>query len=412
MDGNRLVRGYLALGLRLDRLVPGLVDAYTGDQGLRRAVADEPTPVPADLAAQAAGLRAELPSSDLAPERVAFLDAQLTAAEQSARSLDGARTSFVEEVRAYFQVRVHPGSTDAYRAAHAALDELLPGDGPLRLRLAEHRDADTVPRHRLADAVTALSDALRARVAPDFALPPDEGVEHEVVTDRPWSGFTHHLGGNRSRVSVNADMGHRYGTLPHLIAHEAYPGHHTEHCRRTAALVDGLGHVEHSLFLVNSPRCLVSEGAAELGLHLAVGPGWGRWAEEVLGDVGLRFDGGHVERVESALSGLLTVRQDAALMLHDQRADPDDVVDFLRRWLLVPHERAGQLVRFLSDPLWRAYTTTYVEGVRLVGTWLDLRPPGGPLVERFRRLLDEPLVPRSLEAELAAGVPWLPRNSA
>jgi len=153
--------------------------------------------------------------------------------------------------------------------------------------------------------------------------------------------------------------------------------------------------------LVNTPQCLMAEGLADLGLRAAVGSGWGPWAEEILGDLGLRMDGELAERLELAAAGLLGVRQDAALMLHDQRADPADVLAYLQRWLLVSEARARQILRFLSDPLWRAYTSTYVEGYRLLHTWLDARPPAEPLEQRYLRLLDEPLIPSAIRAELA-----------
>ncbi|MFI9011884.1 DUF885 domain-containing protein [Actinosynnema sp. NPDC053489] len=404
------MREYLLLGLRLDRLSPGLVDSFTGDRALRRAVDVEPRPHPVALAERARLLRRELPGADLAPERKRFLDAHLVAVETTARRLAGVRVAFVDEVEAYFQVRVHPGHPDTYRRAHADLAELLPGPGTLAERLADHRARDEVPRRRLEGTVHALSSALRDRVRQRFELPPEELVRYEIVTDKPWSGFNHYLGGFRSRVAVNADLGHRMSTLPHLVAHESYPGHHTEHCRKEVGLVGRRGHAEQALFLINTPQCLMAEGMAELGLHAAVGPGWGRWTEEVVADLGLRVDGELAERVEGALAGLLTVRQDAALMLHDRRAHPDDVVDFLCRWLLVPERRARHMLRFLSDPLWRAYTTTYVEGVRLVRAWLDLRAPTDTVSDRYLRLLDEPLVPAALAEEVAAGVPRLPRD--
>ncbi|QFZ16698.1 hypothetical protein [Saccharothrix syringae] len=403
MDGAEIVREYLLLGLRLGRLVPGLVDSFTGDRALRRRVDDEPRPHPAALADRAGALRRELAGVD-DPVRRRFLDAQLVAVGTVARKLAGVRVGFVDEVRDCFQVDIAPGHPDAYRRAHAALDELLPGPGPLAGRLADHRALEEVPPRRLGAAVHALSGALRDRVRRRYGLPEAEVVEYEVVTGKPWSGFNHYLGGFRSRVSVNADLGHRTSNLPHLVAHESYPGHHTERCRKEVGLVGGRGHAEQSLFLINTPQCLLSEGMAELALHAAVGPGWGRWTEEVVADLGLRVDGELSERVEAALAGLLTVRQDAALMLHDRRAHPDDVVAFLRRWLLVPESRARHMLRFLGDPLWRTYTTTYVEGVRLVRAWLDLASPGGR-GDRYLELLDEPLVPNALREEVEAGAP-------
>ncbi|HEX2301171.1 MAG TPA: DUF885 family protein [Pseudonocardiaceae bacterium] len=395
------VREYLLLGLRFGRLLDGFVDSYTGDPALRRQVDNEPPPDPAVLSARARELRAELPAAGLSEPRSHFLDAHLTALVCSGLALAGRPVGFVAEVAAYFDVDIAPGDPDVYRDAHAQMDRLLPGDGSLADRLAAHRSRDEVASDRLEPAVHALSSALRDRVRAGFGLPPEEVVHYEVVTDKPWSGFNYYLGDFRSRVAINADLGHRMGHLPHLVAHESYPGHHTEHCRKEAGLVRTQRQAEQTIFLVNTPQCLMAEGLADLGLHAAVGAGWGVWAEEILGDLGLRMDGELAERLEAAASGLLGVRQDAALMLHDQGADPEDVVAYLQRWLLVAEPRARQMLRFLSDPLWRAYTTTYVEGYRLLRRWLDARPPSEPLGRRYLRLLDEPLVPSQVRAELA-----------
>ncbi|MDX8037230.1 DUF885 domain-containing protein [Lentzea sp. BCCO 10_0856] len=411
MDANELVRGYLVLGLRLGRLVSGFVDSFTGDPALSRAVDNEPRLDPKALASHARELRKELPGADLTAQRKQFLQAHLAALECTARKLAGERVTFVDEVEQYFQVRIRPGDEDAYAQAHRNLDVLLEGPGSLTDRLNAFRTADEVPARRLQGAVQALSSALRDRVRHKFALPEQEIVEYQVVTNKPWSGFNYYLGGYRSRVAVNADLGHRMSNLPHLVAHESYPGHHTEHCRKEAGLIARRGHAEQSIFLINTPQCLMAEGMAELGLHAAVGPGWGVWTEQIFRDLGLRMDGELSEKVESATSGLLTVRQDAALLLHDRGADQDDVVAHLRRWLLVPDRRARQMVRFLADPLWRAYTTTYVEGVRLVRAWLDVRAPGESLDSRYLRLLDEPLVPKSLESQVRDGLSWLARNT-
>ncbi|MGH3717671.1 MAG: DUF885 domain-containing protein [Pseudonocardiaceae bacterium] len=392
---------YLLLGLRFDRLIEGFVDAYTGDSALRRQVDNEPRPDPAALARRAAQLRAELPAAGLSEPRVRFLDAHLTALECSGRVLAGQQIGFVAEVEAYFDVVIEPGDPEAYRQAHAEIDRLLPGTGPLADRLIAHRVRDEIAPERLEPAVQALSSALRDRVRATFGLPEQETVHYEVVTDKPWSGFNYYLGDFRSRVAINADLGHRMAGVPHLVAHESYPGHHTEHCRKEAGLVRTQRQAEQTIFLVNTPQCLMAEGLADLGLRVAVGPGWGPWAQEILGDLGLRMDGELAERLETAMAGLGGVQQDAALMLHDRGLDPEDVSAYLQRWLLVPEARARQMLRFLADPLWRAYTSTYVEGYRLLRTWLEARPPAQPLSSRYLRLLDEPLIPSMVRAELA-----------
>lgn len=396
MESDRLIREYLMLGLRFDRIEEGYVDSFTGDPELRRAVAGEPAPDPGELAAQADRLLARIGDAGLPEQRVRFIAAQLRALSCGARKFAGHDVGFVEEVKAYFDVDITRGDEDRYRTAHAAMDAALPGPGVLSDRMAIHRIAEEIPPQRLEEAVHAFSSALRDIVRTDYPLPDAETVGYEVVTDKPWSGFNYYEGGYRSRVAINADVKQAMAHLPRLVAHESYPGHHTEHCRKEARLVEGLGQAEQTIFLVNTPQCLMAEGLADLALHAAVGPGWGSWAQEIYADLGLRFDGERAEALAQASAGLAEVRQDAALMLHDEHRDADDVAVFLQRWLLVDDARARQMLKFLSSPLWRAYTSTYVEGYRLLKDWLDDRPAGVGLTERFGRLLDEPLIPSSL----------------
>jgi hypothetical protein len=401
-DSDTLIRDYLLLGLRFDRVEEGYVDSFTGDPALRGVVADEPAPDPADLARQAERLLAAVPDTPRTKgfdaARADYLAAHLRALALAGRKFAGEDVGFVDEVEAYFDVRITKGDPETYRQAHVALDEALGGTGPLADRVQAHRTADEIPPARLEECIHAFSSALRDRVRATYPLPDRETITYEVVTDKPWSGFNYYHGDYRSTVAVNADLKQQMANLPRLVAHESYPGHHTEHCRKEAGLVAGLGHGEQTIFLVNTPQCLMAEGLADLALYAVVGSDWGTWATEIYADLGLRFDGHRAEAVSAATAALADVRQDAALMLHDERRDVDEVVAFLKRWLLVDDERARQMLRFLSSPLWRAYTSTYVEGYRLLRGWLDDRPPGVGLTERFGRLLDEPLIPSSLRA--------------
>ncbi|SFP23608.1 hypothetical protein SAMN05660464_2626 [Geodermatophilus dictyosporus] len=394
---------YVRLGLRFDRLEAGFVDAYTGEKRIRAEVESEPAPTPQGLRDQARALLQELEVSGLPADRAGFVRGQLTGLECSARKMSGEPVAFLDEVRSYFQVDLTLGDPADYAAVHAELDTLLPGEGTLAERYAAHRRREECPPQRLGEAVHALSSALRDRVRGRYGLPEAETVRYEIVTDKPWSGFNYYEGDYRSRVAINADLPHRLSQLPHLVAHESYPGHHTEHCRKERGLVERAGHLEHTVFLVNTPECLMAEGLADLGVDASIGAGWGPWAADVLGDLGLRFDGHLAERIAAAAAPLNRVRQDAAVLLHDRGADADEVAAYIRRWSLVSTERARQQLRFLTHPLWRAYITTYVEGYDLLHRWLAARPAGQDVADRFVRLLDEPLTPAVVTAELPAG---------
>ena len=93
MQPGTLIRDYLTLGLRFDRIEEGYVDAFTGDPQLRRAVADEPAPEPAELAREADRLLTELPQvprdGGFTDQRADFIGAHLRALAFSARKFAG-----------------------------------------------------------------------------------------------------------------------------------------------------------------------------------------------------------------------------------------------------------------------------------------------------------------------------------
>jgi hypothetical protein len=82
-----VIRDYLLLALRLDRLRPGAVGMCTGVAALQAQVRAEPRASPSSLVRAAGRLTAELPAAGLAPGRERFLAAQLAALECTARRL-------------------------------------------------------------------------------------------------------------------------------------------------------------------------------------------------------------------------------------------------------------------------------------------------------------------------------------
>ncbi|MGC5053281.1 DUF885 domain-containing protein [Micromonospora sp. DT48] len=401
-SAEQVVADYLTLGLRMGRLVDGYVDCWFGDPALAARVAAEPAGDPATLARQAGELLARLPDADLHADRRRFLTAQVRAVRCAARRAAGEPIGFLDEVRTYFDVEIGLGDPQRYAAVHDAIGALLPGSGPLMRRVEEFYARNVVPPHRLGPAVRAVADALRQRARPLLGLPAAEQVEIEVVRDRPWNAFNRYHGGFRSTVTLNETAGRTIAVLPLMATHEAYPGHHVEHCLKEAGLVRQRGWDEHRIALVNTPQCLVAEGTAEHGATALIGPGWGRWTSELLADQGVTVDGELVEQLVALVNQLMPARQDAAILLHDRGVPPDDVVAYLHRWLLLPRDRAEQIVTFLVDPLWRAYSTTYVEGARLVGSWLAARPAELPLLERYRTLLVEQALPGQLHDDVVA----------
>ena len=262
-------RDYLLLALRLDQRIPGLVDGYFGPAELKARVDMEQGRAPATLRQDAADLRERLTADVSDADRRAWLDAQLVALETQAAALAGDALPYLDHVTRCFAYRPPRRPDGEFDEAAAAIDALLPGDAA----------ADRPPRRwdrRFETRRTGCPRSLdwlvarfRARAATTFGLPDGEDLRVSLVRDQPWSGYNWFDGGRRSRVDINTDLPVRAAALIDTVAHETYPGHHLEHAWKEADLVDGLGRLEASVLLINTPECLISEGLADLGIGFA-----------------------------------------------------------------------------------------------------------------------------------------------
>jgi hypothetical protein len=385
---------YLELGLRLGRHLDGMVDAYYGPEDLAARVEQEPRRELPALVADARSLVADLDrgDGDLATARRRWLRAQAVGLHAAARKLDGEPLSFLDEVEQCYGVR--PGFVDheVLAEAHRRLDAVLPGSGSVADRYDAWRTTHLMTPEQLTGAVHALAEAFRERTAERFGLPEGEHVEFELVTNEPWSGFNYYEGGLRSRVAINTDLPVSSTAVGHLIAHEAYPGHHTEPCRKEVGLVRQRRQLEESIFLVGTPQCLLAEGLADLAIEALLGADHEPILAEVLRPLGIRYDTEVVAAVAGAAGALSSVRGNAALILHDRGGSEDDAIDELERWALLPRSRAAKSIAFLTHPTWRAYIFCYVEGLPRCRTFVG----GDPA--RFEHLLTEQVVPADLVA--------------
>ena len=288
-------------------------------------------------------------------------------------------------------MRPDPVPEERFAAAHEQLEAALPGNGSLATRYRAWADAQEVPAEKLLAATKAFARVLRQRTESFVGLPEGETVDFDEVANEPWTAFNYYLGGRHSRVALNTDEPVDALFLPMLVAHEAYPGHHTEHVWKEATLVDGEGYLEETIFLVGTPQAVVSEGIAMVALEVTLGDETDEIADRVFSDVGFAYDvetSRAVREFRDALSGL---QVNAARMLHIDGSPEGEVVEYVERWGLRSRERAASAVAFLVHPTWRAYASCYASGLELCRRFVE-----GD-IERFRRLLTEQFTTRDLE---------------
>ena len=385
---------YLELGLRVGRHLEGFVDAYYGPADLAARVESEPRRELPALVADARALVADLDAGDgdLDPTRRRWIRAQVAGVHASARKLAGEELAFVDEVEQCYGVRPEWVDHDEFAAAHQRLEAVLPGSGPLAERYDTWRTSHHIPVEKLEGVVAALLEDFRDRTRLAFGLPEGERVRFDLVKDEPWSGFNYYEGDLSSLVVVNTDLPVPSTVVAHVIAHEAYPGHHTEHCRKEVGLVRRRNQLEESIFLVGTPQCLMAEGLADLAIEALLGEHHEPVIADLLHPLGIRYDTEVVAAVSAAAETLGSVRGNAALLLHDRGRPVDEAIAEMERWALQSHERAVKGVEFLTHPTWRAYIYCYVAGLPLCRDFMA----GDPA--RFDRLLAEQLVPADLAA--------------
>jgi hypothetical protein len=370
-----VVERYLRLGLQLDRHVEGTVDAYFGPPELAEEVKAAPPVDPAALTAEAEALLGELDDG--------WLRDQVGGLHTFARVVAGETMTYADEVERCYGIRPRRTPEAAFADAHARLDELLPGGGPLPERFQAWKDAASVSNTQLEQIVTGVIGLAREWTRRVVDLPAGEGVALEIVSDKPWGGFCYYLGGLQSRIELNGDLRRSVGEVLNLALHETYPGHHAERCVKDEVLVRKGGHLEESIVLVPTPQSLFAEGIAELAAELVLTSEAGAELEAIVNDAGIEFDIADLVEVRRAMAVCDWADVNAALMLYDDEASEPEVRAYLERWGLMAPERSAHAIRFMREPTSRSYIVTYSAGRELCERWV-----GGDLT-RFRRLLTE-----------------------
>jgi hypothetical protein len=392
---------YLLLALHLDEHCEGFVDGYHGPPELRAQVkAGGPRPLES-LVEDAERLLPAIGESGFDPQRKDFLWRQTRAMSALARNLSGDRLAYLDEVEHYFDIRPERVPEAIFEAAHADLEQLLAGHGPLPGRMAAwNKSLQLAPDHMMPVFEMAREETRRRTLAL-FELPPGEGVALRLVNDQPWSAYNWYLGDYRSRIELNVDLPARGDWVVPLLAHEAYPGHHTEHALKEALLYRGRGWAEFGAQLLLAPECVLSEGIAESGCRIIFGddelvaflegqlyPAAGLAHVDVEAQMG-------IQRARRQLRG---VGENAALLLHQDGRPAEEVQRYVEHYGLNTPEEAAQTISFVQSPLFRSYVFNYRAGEAMLEPLLK----GPHAVDVFRRLLTEPLTPTQVRGWPAA----------
>lgn len=387
-------RDYALLGLQLDRCLPGTVLAWLGPPAWRENVVSAPMPTPAALHDAADDLLNRLPGMGYSSVRAAYLARQVTALGTLARLAGGAALPLTEQAKRLLDIHLARTPEATLAAAHAELDALLPGAGSLVGRYEAWQRAGAIPVARLAMVLERIADEVRARTRRHLALPDGESIAFLLGPDLPYSAYTRYLGSARSRIEVNTRVPLHAAQLVDYLAHEAYPGHHTEHVLREERQYRRGAQGEYAIQLSPTPAALISEAIATTAPRLifAFGEDMAWLAARVLSTAGVPIEPERDARIWAARRALDAAQGNAAFLLHEDGCPATEVAAYLARWTLLPLGAAQHFVGLLQGLPWRVYTFTYTHGPPLLAPLLASTDPFAIL----EQLMTEPVYPALL----------------
>ncbi|MHA2495650.1 MAG: hypothetical protein ACXAEI_09175 [Candidatus Hodarchaeales archaeon] len=392
---------YLRLALQLDRHIEGYVDAYFGPPELKTQVLSEDLPSPKVLSKSINQLLYRLEEVDYDQRRTAYLQKQVAAIETTIKKLNGEKLNFIEEVEGCFDIRPEKAEEDSFLAALEALDEYLPGKGAITDRNDAYQKQFEIPQKQLPQILDLATEEVRQRSKTTIVsseLPENENMDIFTVTERPWSAYNWYLGQSQSKIEVNVDRPMDSLRILNLMAHECYPGHHTEHAIKEHLLYYQAGYGENAALLTLAPESLISEGIANYGRDLLFSRREAlEWTAAQIFPLLPKqpvFDiETHLKILEAnqAFDGLSS---HIALLLYVDGCTKEEVVEFASKHSASTEERIQASLKFIQHPLWRSYVFNYFYGEIMVRQWCEK----GDRERRFQELLRKQFWPSLLKS--------------
>jgi hypothetical protein len=205
--------------------------------------------------------------------------------------------------------------------------------------------------------------------------------------------YNWYLGKYSSRIEINLDFPAHPSEILHVLAHEAYPGHHAFHALHEDELLRREGWREFAVHTLYSPLTVVSEGLSEVALSIIM------TREEILAFLRDRMAplAGLVGRdFESYLATCAALKQlgragiEAARLLAGKDDGRRRALALLARYGFSRRHSLNHVRFFRRYP---AYVCTYQEGERLVRSAVGEGPGAAT---RYFDLFRRPVTPAML----------------
>ncbi len=265
---------FLLLALRINKHIKGYVDFYFGPKKLSKIVDKESIISPNKLLTDCINLQEKLYIQGFNKVREKYLEKMLIAMRTSIEILNGVEIPFKTEFLRQFDVTLQPVDESKLENIKEEINEAYTGSGSLEERMAKLRVQRKVPEAKVFELFQKAVNITQKRTQELFVdlLPKKEQIILQLVKNNnkevKWSFYNWYLGHFRSRIELNPNYSMFWSLFLSAAAHEGYPGHHTEFIIKEQRLWREFNQFEHSLLLIHSPKLIISEGIADLGVNM------------------------------------------------------------------------------------------------------------------------------------------------
>lgn len=396
MSSNNFGKEYLLLGLRMDKLIEGFVDAYYGPSELKELIGNEKPPSPKSLLESCKNLQKQLGDQGLIEERVRFLEKTLSAIETSLNINLGEEIPFLEKVNRLYDIKPELIDDSIFYKLAEKLDSVFQGSGTLLDRNNAFKKKHEIPIEMLDYTFNQAFKIISKKtyeVLPDL-LPESEETSFEFVKNKPWPAYNWYLGDFKSRIDINTDIPVDCITILNLVTHEAYPGHHTEHIIKEKQLYIEQKRFEHSILLIPTPEAVISEGIGNTAADVLFSDKEkGQLIlEDLCHDPSSKDLDVLIDRYKVS-SKIPMLYNNLAILAHEDEWSDDELVKYSLDFGFIPEKNVSQTLKFIRHPLWSTYVFNYSIGETLI------KEKFGPFPspKDFKMLLTHPILPSDLK---------------
>ncbi len=378
-------RELFLIGLRIGKFLQGYVDHYYGPTALFQTVKREIPKSPTYLLDTTRCLLQQVPNQGFDFQREPILKKILTAMTATLKILRGERLDFLEFLQLLFDIK--PRLIEEKRL-YSAITRL---QGFNEENVGNER---IISQKQQQDLINWGLETIRERTQLLFSdlFPPCERIFINHSPSTHFHAYEHYLGNFKSIVDIDLNFSWTQHYLLFILAHEAYPGHHTEFTIKEKMLYQRKSLFEYGILPLLSPLSVISEGIASVAPFLIFNSADFDFFNEIipLSDVDWTFETWRLVADHQFLYN--AIKSNMLLYRHAYNWNNCELTSYLQQFDFFDDNYITTLIESSYHPLWDPYTFCYVYGTDLIAQ----KYGASPSPANFRELFTQQLLPSDL----------------